>query len=100
MRTDISKINERTPHQDLTEGLMTFAAATSKSFNTGEWRVNTPVMLWDKCKQCMLCAPVCPDSAIPVKNSKRLEFDLEHCKGCGICEAVCPFHAIVMKEGK
>ena len=25
MRTDISKINEQTPHQDLTEGLMLFA---------------------------------------------------------------------------
>lgn len=25
MRTDITKINEKTPHQDLTEGLMVFA---------------------------------------------------------------------------
>ena len=38
MRTDISKINEQTPHQDLTEGLMLFAGGTSKQFNTGEWR--------------------------------------------------------------
>ena len=100
MRTDVSKINEQTPHQELTEGLMMFAGATSKTFNTGEWRTNTPVMIWDKCKQCMLCAPVCPDSSIPVKDGKRGEFDLDHCKGCGICAAVCPFHAIEMKEGK
>ncbi len=31
MRTDISKINEQTPHQDLTEGLMLFAGGTSKT---------------------------------------------------------------------
>jgi pyruvate ferredoxin oxidoreductase delta subunit len=100
MRTDVHKINEQTPHQELTEGLMMFAAGTSKEFNTGEWRTNTPVFLADKCKQCMLCAPVCPDSSIPVKDGKRGEFDYDHCKGCGICAKVCPFDAIVMKEGR
>lgn len=30
MRTDITKINEQSPHQDLTEGLMVFAGGTSK----------------------------------------------------------------------
>ena len=45
MRTDISKINEQTPHQELTEGLMLFGAGTSKQFNTGEWRTNTPAFL-------------------------------------------------------
>ena len=35
MRTDISKINEQTPHQDLTEGLMLFAGGTSKHFRPG-----------------------------------------------------------------
>ena len=40
MRTDVTKINEKTPHQDLTEGLMVFAGGTSKLFNTGEWRTN------------------------------------------------------------
>jgi len=100
MRTDVTKITEQTPHQELTEGLMFFGAGSSKNFNTGEWRTNTPVMIWDKCKQCLLCAPVCPDSCIPVKDSKRGEFDLDHCKGCAICVEACPFDAIVMKEGK
>ena len=40
MRTDITKINENTPHEELTEGLMVFNGATSKLFNTGEWRTN------------------------------------------------------------
>ena len=43
MRTDITKINEQTPVGELTEGLMVFAGGTSKLFNTGEWRTNTPV---------------------------------------------------------
>lgn len=99
MRTDITKITESTPHQELTEGLQVFNSATSKLFNTGEWRTNTPVLIADKCKQCLLCAPVCPDSSIPVKDGKRLDFDYDHCKGCGICAKVCPFQAIEMKEG-
>ena len=99
MRTDISKINESTPYTKLTEGLQIYAGGTTKYFNTGEWRNNTPVFHEDKCKQCLLCAPVCPDSCIPVKDGKRGEFDLEHCKGCGICVKNCPFGALEMKEG-
>ncbi len=100
MRTDVSKINEQSAYNELTEGLMMFAGATSKTFNTGEWRTNTPVFDKDKCKQCLLCAPVCPDSAIPVKDSKRGEFDYDHCKGCGICVKACPFGALSMREGQ
>ncbi|MCF0106659.1 MAG: 4Fe-4S binding protein [Holdemanella sp.] len=100
MRTDVSKINEKSPHQDLTEGLMLFNAGTTKEFETGEWRTNTPVWKPDVCKQCLLCTPVCPDSSIPVVDSKRLNFDYDHCKGCGICAKACPFGAIEMKEGR
>lgn len=93
-------INETTAWQDLTEGLQIHQAATSKGFETGEWRTNTPVFLQEKCKQCLLCVPYCPDSCIPVCDGKRAEFDLKHCKGCGICVAACPFGAIEMKEGE
>ena len=99
MRTDVTKINEKTPHTELTEGLMMFAGGTSKEFNTGEWRTQTPIFHADKCKQCLLCAPVCPDGSIPVKNGERTDFDFDHCKGCGICVKACPFNAITMKEG-
>lgn len=100
MRTDVSKINERTPYEDLTEGLMIFDGGSSKQFKTGEWRTDTPILDKDKCKQCLLCCPVCPDGAIPVKDSKRLDFDYDHCKGCGICAKACPFGAIEMIEGQ
>lgn len=99
MRTDVTKISETSPHTDLTEGLMMFAAGTSKEFKTGEWRTNTPVFLEEKCRQCLLCAPVCPDSCIPVTEGRRGAFDMDHCKGCGICAESCPFGAIEMKEG-
>ena len=99
MRTDITRINENSPYTDLTEGLQLYAGGTSRLFKTGEWRTNTPVLDPDKCRQCLLCAPVCPDSSIPVKNGKRLDFDYDHCKGCGICVKACPFGAITMKEG-
>lgn len=100
MRTDISKINEQTPHQDLTEGLMLFAGGTSKQFHTGEWRTRTPILDQDLCRQCMVCSMVCPDSSIPLKDGERVEFDYDHCKGCGICAKACPFDAITMKEGR
>ena len=97
MRTDISNINEQSPCEDLTEGLMIFAGGTSKQFMTGQWRTSTPLFDKEKCKQCLLCAPVCPDGCIPVKDGRRDDFDLDHCKGCGICEKACPFGAITMQ---
>lgn len=99
MALKAESINEKTVWQDLTEGLQIHEPATSKQFETGEWRTSTPVFDKDKCKQCLLCVPYCPDSCIPVKNEKRDEFDYAHCKGCGICVKACPFGAISMKEG-
>ncbi len=100
MALKASEINEKTRWQDLTTGLQVYEPATSKQFETGEWRTNTPVLDTEKCKQCLLCVPYCPDSCIPVVDGKRGDFDLFHCKGCGICVKACPFGAITMKEGK
>ena len=98
--TDISKITEKSQWQDLTVGNQIYGSGTSKAFHTGEWRTQTPVFASDKCKQCLLCVPVCPDSSIPVVDCKRQDFDYDHCKGGGICAKVCPFDAISMKEGQ
>ena len=92
------KINEQSPWQEITEGNKIFEPATSRAFNTGEWRTATPVWYSEKCKQCLLCTPVCPDSLIPVIEGKRTDFDYNHCKGCGICAKVCPFGAIDMQR--
>ncbi|MDO4976307.1 MAG: 4Fe-4S binding protein [Eubacteriales bacterium] len=99
MASDINRLGLDVKWQDISLGCTIVGSGTSESFKTGEWRTDTPKFIVEKCKQCLLCAPACPDSAIPVKNGKRGEFDLDHCKGCGICEKACPFHAIEMLKG-
>ena len=91
-------LNERSRWQEMTPGGEIYEGGTARAVMTGEWRSDVPVWEPDKCKQCLLCAPFCPDASIPVKDGKRLEFDLDHCKGCGICWKVCPFQAIHMEQ--
>ena len=92
------KLNNNTPWQDLTIGGNIYTAGNAKEFKTGDWRSSTPVFIPEKCTQCGLCFPVCPEDSIPVnKQCKREEFDLYSCKGCGVCAKVCPFGAIEMK---
>ena len=91
-------INEHAGWRELTAGGFVYGEGNSAFFNTGDWRSKAPVWKQENCKQCLLCFPVCPDSSIPVENSKRRDFDFFHCKGCGICAKVCPFGAIAMES--
>jgi pyruvate ferredoxin oxidoreductase delta subunit len=85
--------------KDITVGGTITDAGNAELFNTGDWRSMKPIWIEDKCKQCLLCYPVCPDTAILVdKDGKRMDFNYEHCKGCGICAKVCPFKAIDFVE--
>lgn len=84
--------------KDITPGGTISDAGNAADFRTGDWRSERPVWLQDKCKQCLICVPVCPDSSILVKDGKRTDFDFDHCKGCGVCAKACPFGAIEMKE--
>ena len=96
-----AEIHEQTPWQEMTIGGEIYESGTSRAIHTGEWRSMRPIWDRDKCKQCLLCAPFCPDSSIPIRDRKRENFDLDHCKGCGICWKVCPFQAIkFVKEGE
>ena len=98
MSKKAAEINEQIAWQDLTIGCEICEPGTSRLTKTGEWRSKVPEWVEEKCKQCLLCAPYCPDSSIPVKDGKRCDFDFDHCKGCGICVQACPFDAIAMKE--
>jgi len=93
----MQNISEHSGWRDVTEGGFVYGEGNSEFFNTGDWRSKAPVWVRENCKQCLLCFPVCPDSSIPVENSKRQEFDMFHCKGRGICAKVCPFGAIAME---
>jgi len=77
-------------------------AGNAHLYKTGDWRSMKPIWVVEKCTQCLLCYPVCPDTAILInKEGKRIDFDYDHCKGCGICVEVCPFDAIrFYEEGK
>ena len=98
MNRSAKDISEHSPWQELTPGGEIYEGGTARLTITGEWRSNVPVWEQDKCKQCLLCAPVCPDASIPVRDGKRLDFDFDHCKGCGICANACPFGAIRMEQ--
>ena len=94
-------VNENISWKDISPGGAIREGGTAALVKTGDWRTMIPSYIEEKCKQCMLCIPVCPDSSIPVKDGKRLDFDFMHCKGCGICFKVCPFGAITYgKEDK
>lgn len=95
----MSEINNNTPMEKMTIGGNIYNAGNSTNFKTGDWRSFIPIFIKEKCKQCGLCFPVCPDNAIPVNtNLQREDFNYDYCKGCGICAKVCPFKAIEMKN--
>jgi len=96
-----ANINEHSSQKDLSPAGAICEGGTAELVNTGTWRTMIPAFVAEKCKHCMLCVPVCPDSSIPVKGDKRMDFDFTHCKGCGICFKICPFGAITFgKEEK
>ncbi|MCI8384020.1 MAG: 4Fe-4S binding protein, partial [Clostridia bacterium] len=64
----MTEINNNTPMEKLTPGGDIYTSGNAREFKTGDWRSIRPVFLSDKCKQCGLCFPVCPEDAIPVNK--------------------------------
>ncbi len=95
----MTNIGPTTPMEKMTPGGDIYTAGNAMDFKTGDWRSLVPVFIEEKCKQCGICFPVCPDNSIPVnKEQKREDFNFDYCKGCGVCAQVCPFGAIEMKK--
>jgi heterodisulfide reductase subunit A len=53
----------------------------------------------DKCSGCGICVPLCPYSAIKLREKEeklRAAIDIAQCKGCGVCTSACPSGAITL----
>lgn len=83
--------------QDIPIGGLILEAGNAKTYNTGDWRSERPILDKEKCINCLTCFIVCPDSSIVIKDSMMTGFDYDHCKGCGICANECPVKCIEMK---
>jgi pyruvate ferredoxin oxidoreductase gamma subunit len=64
---------------------------------TGNWRLERPVIDLEKCKRCFLCYLYCPEAAMRLDADNFPHVDYEHCKGCMICYEECPTDAISRK---
>ena len=96
---NVGKTKATVTWQKITHGSTVFEAGNAANFHTGDWRSDKPVFIAEKCKQCMLCFPVCPDSSIILKDGAVTGIDFDFCKGCLVCVKACKFGAIE-KEGK
>jgi len=94
----VKDANKNQDWNEMASGGTILQGGTSLEVNTGDWRIMIPGWVQERCKQCLLCFPVCADSAIPIKNDKREDFQFKHCKGCGVCYKVCPFQAITFEK--
>ena len=56
-------INSKTPMEKLTIGGNIYKAGNARKFKTGDWRSLKPIFNSEKCKQCGLCFPVCPEDS-------------------------------------
>ncbi|WP_461247250.1 4Fe-4S binding protein [Treponema sp. R6D11] len=93
-----TNVDFNTTWKDITPGGIIYDSGNAQDFKTGDWRTEKPIWLEEKCKQCSLCFPVCPDSSMVAdKDAKMLGIDYDHCKGCGVCSKACPFNAIEME---
>ena len=66
-------IDKNTPVEDMTPGGEIYQSGNAREFKTGDWRSMCPVWHEEKCTQCGLCFPVCPDDSIPVDKSHHQE---------------------------
>lgn len=77
--------------QEMPKGALVPHSGNSKEYKTGNWVPTHLVFDEEKCIDCGLCWPVCPDDAIILdKDGHMTGIDYDHCKDCGLCVEACP----------
>jgi len=84
--------------KDLEIGAIVTEPGNAIQYKTGDWRSQRPIVDFDKCIKCGLCALFCPEGCIGPNEDGYFEANLYHCKGCGICLRECWPQAIKMVE--
>lgn len=84
--------------KELPVGGVIIEPGSSKTYKTGLWRQQIPIIARSKCINCFTCANFCPEDCIKIKDGKLSHIDYFYCKGCGICSYECPRGAISMKR--
>lgn len=77
------------------------AAVAAIPLAQGQVRIEPTIseVLTDKCSGCGICEPLCPYTAISMRDVEghpRAIIEMSSCKGCGVCTAACPSGAIVL----
>jgi len=65
---------------------------------TGFWRTVRPVFDKTKCTKCLLCWIYCPEAVISRDAEDFPVIDYDYCKGCGVCAFECRTKAMTMKR--
>ncbi|MBW1864131.1 MAG: 4Fe-4S binding protein [Deltaproteobacteria bacterium] len=63
----------------------------------GDWKPFSKNDFPAGCIDCDNCRLFCPETAVSVEDTRRI--DMDYCKGCGVCVVECPRGAMTLEEG-
>ncbi|MBN2147041.1 MAG: hydrogenase iron-sulfur subunit [Anaerolineales bacterium] len=89
--------------KDVRESVTQASAAASRAsilLNKSHFAVEAITAVVDEtlCKQCGICASICPFGAIQWEKKQPARVTSAACAGCGACAAECKFGAILMRH--
>ncbi|MDP2917442.1 MAG: 4Fe-4S binding protein [Dehalococcoidia bacterium] len=96
----MAKPEEKLTSKDIEIGGIVTEPGSARQYRTGDWKSKRPIVDFDKCTKCGLCAIYCPEGCFKKTAEGYYEPDMYYCKGCGICAAECPKKAVTMIEEK